>query len=289
MKITYLGPAGATFTAIAYDKLASRFRAPKSTDAGVELCYARTNEDVLKLMLQNGGYGAIAMETKAEGRVDPPLNSFIELLRIYDKSCPIQVLGALPMKISFALMAQKGTSLSDIKAIHAHPKSLGACRTNIQKLGVGIVESSSNGKAAEEVSQADSSLQIAALGPLQAAEKYGLEVLLPAFEDQEAVTTFYLLGPGQYWMNPAIIKRSLTVFRVPHVPGALVKTLRPFEMHGINLRLVHSLHYQNGVYDFAIESEYEPNLTDQHTWANDLAHKHMDRWIQFGPFPVACE
>jgi prephenate dehydratase len=289
MKITYLGPAGATFTSLAYDKLSIYFGTPKVTDPDVEVSYANTNEEVLKIMLNNGGYGAIAMETKARGRVDPPLNSFIELLYAFNKSCQLQVLGALSMRINFALMVKKGIQLADIKTIHAHPKAFEACQINIQKLDVVTIESSSNGKAAEYVSQSDISQKLAVLGPIQEAQKYGLEVLNEVFEDEEAITTFYLIGPERYRMDSGIIRRCLTVFRIPHKPGALVKAITPFDIYGINLRLIHSLYYKNGVYDFAIETEYHPEMTDQHTRAHDTAHKYMERWIQFGPFSVISE
>jgi prephenate dehydratase len=286
MNITYLGPAGATFSAIAYDRLAVLFGAPLSTDPDVTLGLAKSNEQILPLLLKHGGYGAIAMETMAEGRVDPPINSFIELIRKCNGQCPLRVIGALRMRIKFALLARPGISIGDIKKIYAHPKAIGACRGKISSLGAEIIESESNGQAASDVSVRDILEKAAALGPMQAAEKYGLNVLADSFEDKEAVTTFFLLGPRDCRPESSQIYRSLIVFRIKHMPGALVKVLQPFADQGINLRLVHSLYFENGVYDFAIETESGPEDLAKHERAALLANSYMDKHIQFGPFPV---
>lgn len=296
MNITYLGPEGATFSALAYDRLAALCGGPSTNDPRVSLALAPANEDILSILLERGGYGAIAMETKAEGRVDQPVNSFIDLLKVRSEHCPIQILGALRMKIHFALMVLPGTKLEDIKTVIAHPKAVGACRQRLKMQGVNVVTSPSNGKAAEDVSKAGLHDGVAALGPAQAAQKYGLEILDMAFEDTEAITTFFYLGPRvcQPSANKVTVltqHRALTVFQVKHQPGALVKVLRPFEAENINLRLIHSLHVENGTYHFAIETESGCGTDELATHERALcgAQQHMEKYIQFGPFPVFSE
>jgi len=285
MKITFLKPAGLTFTSIAYDSLARAFGAPPTT--GAELVLADKNESVLATLLSHDGYGAIAMETKAEGRVDPPINSFIELLKRYERSdCPIQVIGALRMKINFALMVRRGVSLSEITRVVTHKKSIGACRGNIAKLGVPTEEVGSNGLAAELVARNDEYALSAALAPREAAEALGLEIPNPAFEDREAVTTFYLLGPRNHPKPQEVPTRTLIVFRLAHSPGTLVYSLYPFRTARINLRMIHSLPIENEEqYDFAVELEQNSDSAS----FDDAFHtskKHMGRHILFGPFPV---
>ena len=46
MKITYLGPAGATFSAVAYNELSRLFRVPSTNDEGIELVLAKTNDEI---------------------------------------------------------------------------------------------------------------------------------------------------------------------------------------------------------------------------------------------------
>ena len=171
MKITFLKPAGLTFTSIAYDILARRFGAPLSTDVGSELVLADSNDSVLPTLLTHREYGAIAMETKAEGRVDPPTNSIIDLLKQFDNStCPVQVPAALRMRINFALMVRRGVTLSQVKKVVTHKKSIGACRGNITRLGLPTEEVESNGLAAELVAKNDQYALSVALAPKEAAE-----------------------------------------------------------------------------------------------------------------------
>lgn len=296
MNITYLGPAGATFSAIAYDRLAEIFGAPTSSCDGVSTSLARTNEDIVPLLIQNGGFGAIAMETKVGGIVGPPLNSLIKLLERYDRwsdeDPPIRVCGALAMKISFALMVRPGTTMDEIKIIHAHPRALEACRKNLNNLKCLTIESVSNGQAAEEVSKSDSR-GVAALGPAQAAKKYGLEVLSSSFEDVEAVTTFLLLGPplskGLVQKGGVSEYQSIVVFRLDDQVGALLKALEILKLHEINLNYIASLHQVNGCYDFAIQIKLKEYQIRDHKLAMDSFHCRVKNSICFGPFPVISE
>lgn len=287
MKITYLGPAGATFSALAYDKLASIFGAPKVGEPGTELLLAQTNEEILPLMIKNGGYGVIAMETKAQGRIDPPINSFVELLEDYDGSrCPVSVLAAIRMKLNFALMARPGLAIEKIKNVLAHQKALGACRKHLETLGVELLEASSNGKAAEDVATKKDLAFSAALAPSVAAEKYGLNVLCGAFEDEEATTTFFLLCSPAKMLLPRKENRGLIVFKTRHIPGALVKVLTPFAEQNINLIHIHSFYTGNGEYAFAIETECSFNELERHLLAVRKAVEFMTKRLVFGPFAI---
>ncbi len=291
VNITYLGPEGATFSALAYTQLSKLCGAPLVGDVGSSLSLASANEEILPILLERGGYGAIAMETKAEGKVDPPINSFIDLLKSCDEDCPIQVLAALRMKIHFALMAQPGLRLDQIKTVIAHPKAFGACKGNLRHLGAKLIDSPSNGKAAEDVSRTALNEGVAALGPVEAAMKNRLDILNGSFGDTEAITTFLLLGPRSQQPVKDLnrMQRAISIFRVRHQPGALVKVLLPFGEEDINLRLIHSLHIENGTYHFAIETESLASRNDSHERAIRLAHEQMERRIQFGPFPVISE
>ncbi|HEY4478809.1 MAG TPA: prephenate dehydratase domain-containing protein [Candidatus Paceibacterota bacterium] len=242
----------------------------------------------MPLVLEHGGYGAIATETKAQGRVDPPVNSFIELLRGYDANCPLGALGATRMKLNFALIARPGVQISEITKIVAHPKALGACRGRIKALGVEVTEAQSNGKAAEDIAREQELIGAAAIASRIAAEKYGLTILSEAFEDEEAITTFFLLGPTPKH-SPLVLgerNRGLFVFRTKHVAGALVKVLTPFSEEGINLFHIHSLYVGDGEYDFAIETECSERETEMHSRAVTKAREFVIRSILFGPFPV---
>ena len=287
-KVTYLGPSMATFSALAYYRLAALFGAP-SLGQGEEIL-APNNQEVLPFVLQHGGFGAIAMGTDAEGRIDGPVNSFVKLLSCFEttKDCPIAVIAATKIPLNFVLMVRPGVQKCEIKTVIAHPKSLGACRNIVSYLtsngATRVIESDSNGKAAQDVATKPDLAWAAALGPRVAAEKYGLKVLEEKCEDRPAATTFFLLGPK----NNVVAKgnRAAMVFRVNDGYGALVDVLQPFKDVKLNLRQIHSFHVGNERYDFFIEVECDMNEPERLSQAIERANPYMARHILFGPFPV---
>lgn len=289
-KITFLGPIGATFSHDAYNILAEIYAAPKViTEPSRTNCVPATaNGEILRLIGIHNGYGAIAMETLAEGRVAEPLESFIELLKTYAKTaqCPFCVVGAIRLKLHFCLMVRPNVSESAIAKIVAHPKALGACKERIASMAIPTINASSNGEAARLVAESGEYAGCAALGPKSASEKYGLKVLNDAFEDREAITTFFLIAPIGHRVSVGKENRILIVFKVPHKPGALAKSLQPFERENLNLIQIHSVHAGNHTYNFAIEVEARENELEALSKAMKGFENHVDTHLSFGPFEV---
>ena len=285
-KITFLGPVGATFSHQAYAMLAKIYGAPKD-DAHL-LVPAHSNAEIVSMIIAHGGYGSIAMETRAEGRVAEPLESFIDLLSKYqdEQQCPIQIIGAYKMKLNFALMVRDGMSREQIKGIIAHPKALGACKQHIQAMNISTATSPSNGTAAQDVSSNPVYAEYGALGPISAAHKYGLTAIDHSFEDQEAITTFFLLGNKTYKIILGAEQRCLIVFKTHHVAGAIVDALIPFKQAGINLIQIHSVHAGNGTYGFAVETECPKSQVGALMESLKDFRKNVQQSIVLGPFPV---
>ncbi len=288
-KITFLGPVGATFSHDAYNILADIYVAPKFIDYAPAI----TNGEILKMVGKHGGYGAIAMETLAEGRVAEPLESFIELLKDYNaQTIPFHVIGAIQLKLHFCLMAQKGQTKESLRErnakIVAHPKALGACKDHIAQTGLPTEGVNSNGEAARLVAEDSNYATYAALGPQSAAGKYSLSVLDSTFEDRDAVTTFFLIGPKTHTTVVGEDNRVLIVFELPHTSGSLVKALHPFEEEKLNLIQIHSVHRSNRTYDFAIEIEVKKSKGELEAFDRALEKfiKVTQRYICFGPFTV---
>lgn len=280
--IVFLGPAGATFSYDAYAILSEIFKTRKFDDADSVLVPVKTNEEILPALIKiGGGYGVIAMETKAGGRVVEPVESFIDLLDLTD--CPIAVIGAIKMQLHFVLMAREGVKKESVKKILAHKKAFGACRQNIFSLGLESIESGSNGQAAEDVATKNEYKDCAALAPISAAIKYNLSVLDSQFEDEKAVTTFFLLGPKG--SKPVICKnnRALIVFRLKHEAGSLwnaIGFLKEF-----NMIQIHSA-YHNGGYDFMVELEIEESEINNFNEAVEKFRQTVLSSLIFGPFGV---
>lgn len=288
--ITFLGPVGATFSHDAYDILAEIYGAPKTECSGPEInCIpASNNREVLGLIAKHGGYGALAMETLAEGRVAEPLESFIELLGPYgnEKPCPFHLVGSIKLKLHFCLMARKEVSAKLINRIIAHPKALGACKMRVASMGVPTMDASSNGEAARLIAESNDHAFSAALGPRSASQKYGLQVLAQEYEDQEAITTFFLVAPKEHKVSIGKKNRVLIVFKVPHKPGSLVRALQSFEQENLNLIQIHSVHAGNLTYNFAIEIDVEEGSLNAFKRARQTFESCVEKHLTFGPFEV---
>jgi prephenate dehydratase len=283
MKTIFLGPYGATFSHDAYTKLARTYGALPATE--FNYLEATTNSKILDLAVANESYATIAMETRAGGRVAEPVESFIKLLH---RPCPIHVIGALSMKIGFCLMG-KVTSVFEGRKILAHPKALEACRQSIEICDRPTIETSSNGEAARLVSEDPSYADCLALAPASAAEKYGLTIFNSKFEYTEAATTFFLIGPKSHPVKVGKKNRVLIVYKVPHEPGALVKSLLPFDEQGLNLIQIHSVHAGNCTYNFAIELDVDETQLEAFAQAKQKFDAFVDTHLCFGPFEVLSE
>ena len=113
-----------------------------------------------------------------------------------------------------------------------------------------------------------------------------LGVLSENFEDAEAFTTFFLVGPKNRKAMTGKRNRALAVFKVNHSPGALIDALIPFKEFGINLIHVHSMHAGNREYHFAIEIECEDGSLEFLSEAFKAFEKNVECRLIFGPFKI---
>jgi prephenate dehydratase len=286
-RITFLGPFGATFSHHAYNVLAEKFGAPQATVENY--VFTTSNGDVLKNILENGGYGAVAMDTLAGGRVVEPLESFVGLLGSCGDTemCPIRVVSAIRMKVHFCLMARKGVARSMITKVIAHPKALEACKRGVAAMGLATCGAASNGEAAQRVAESRECARYAALAPRSAADVFGLTVLDESFEDDTAFTTFFLIAPPTHPIQLGEANRVLIVYKIPHAPGALLKSLQPFR--GLNLVQIHSVHAGNRTYDFAIEIDLKRGELESLERAMVEFKSCVSAHLTFGPFVVLSD
>ncbi|CRK84794.1 prephenate dehydratase domain-containing protein [Neobacillus massiliamazoniensis] len=91
------------------------------------------------------------------------------------------------------LMALKGEKLISIKTVYSHPKALQECELYLRKLNVSLQEFFNTAASAKHVAE-NNLLKSAAIASKQAANLYGLEILAENIENNNDVTTFYVIG-----------------------------------------------------------------------------------------------
>lgn len=94
--------------------------------------------------------------------------------------------------IRHALMALPEARLSDIRTAESHPAALGQCRETLARLGLTAVEAFDTAGAARAVSESGDRSR-AAIGPVRAAEVYGLSILRNDLQDSADNRTRFLL------------------------------------------------------------------------------------------------
>jgi prephenate dehydratase len=141
------------------------------------------------------------------------------------------------VRIGFVAAALPG-SAEKVRKVLAHDVAKAQCHRFLQASGWTVVPCHDTACAARLVrEQNDPSL--AALCPLPAARVHGLEILNSECGDSARTwTRFLLLEPGAVTPQ-ASDNRSILIFALRDVPGALVQTLNCFARQSLNLAAIH--------------------------------------------------
>lgn len=219
INVAYLGPRG-TF---------SHQAAARHFGAAVHLQPERTIGEVFEAVERGRAhYGVVPIENSLEGAVSATLDRFM------DSQSSICAQVYLPVELN---LLGRGP-LEAVRKVYSHPQPFGQARRwlTANLPGAECVEVSSTSRAAELAAEEDGT---AAIAGAQAAEEFGLPVLVPSIQDASSnVTRFFVIGP----QSPKASGQDKTsvMFSVKDQPGALAKALAPFEQAGISLTRIES-------------------------------------------------
>jgi prephenate dehydratase len=244
-KIGFLGPRG-TFTEAALREL----EISKSSDliafATVTLALDAVRNGEIDSAL-------VPLENSVEGSVSQTIDELAS-------GDPLVIVEEVALKVSFALMARPGTSLSDIARVSTHPHAQAQCRTWLATAlpNARVVPALSTAAAAEEVADPASRFD-AAISAEIAAVHYGLEILAHDIGDNsDAQTRFVLVKKPTAPPPPTGADRTtLVLFMHANHPGALLEILTELSVRGVNLSRLESrpTAKQLGDYYFSIDCE----------------------------------
>jgi prephenate dehydratase len=198
--------------------------------AAFEDAFAAVNEGKADLAM-------IPIENSVAGRV-ADIHHLMPASRLH-------ITGEFFVRVNHHLLAVKGATLAEVRAVRSHVHALGQCRNFIRAHELkAIVAADTAGAAAEVAAKGDKSL--AAIASELAGQIYGLESLAANIEDAEHNTTRFLImaresNPPDPRSGPCI---TTFVFRVRNVPAALYKALGGFATNGVNMTKLES--YQIG-------------------------------------------
>jgi prephenate dehydratase len=242
MKIGYLGPKG-TFTQQAALILQDAL-------GGADVLEFPSIEDAMDAAEEKTVQLAVVpLENSTEGAVNITLDSLI-----FERDLRIQ--RQLTLKISHCLMRSPKGAGAPLKTICSHSQSLAQCRTYLKRRhpGAELVPAPSNGEAARRASGDPGA---AAVGPVLAAQVYGLDVLEEDIQDQkENETSFIALSKDAGERHREGLKTTIA-FSTRNKPGSLYKILDIFSLWDINMTKIISrpMKGKPGEYVFFVDLE----------------------------------
>ena len=142
--------------------------------------------------------------------------------------------------------------------IVSHPQALAQCSGFVA--GKEAIESSSTSKAMEMAAQDES---LAALGSVEAAERYELNILQQNLEDNPGNVTRFLLISLEETDTTEKARTSLLLDPKEDKPGLLFFILAPFASQNINLAKIESLPSGRKMGEYVFYIEIDGNVREE--------------------------
>ena len=240
--IAYLGPEG-TFTQAAALK---HFGHSVSTDSHL------TIDEVFR-EVEAGAchYGVVPVENSTEGVITHTLDMFL--------NSPLKITGEVQLRVHHNLLSTL-EDLSAVRRVYSHQQSLAQCRGWLDEHLAGIerIAVSSNAEAAR---LAEQDKEAAAIASLEAANIYGLRVLVANIEDEPDNTTRFLVI-GRDPVPPSGKDKTSLLLSASNKPGALHSLLSPLAQHGISMTRIESRPSRRGVWEYVFFVDIEGHAAD---------------------------
>lgn len=258
MIIGVLGPEGS------YSERAAKLWMRKNDFEGAELRYFEDIEDAF--LAAAGGktdISVIPIENSIEGSVGVTL----DLLR----EDGAVITGEVVVKIEHCLLSKGGPEA--IRVILSHPQALAQCR-HFLKMNFPHAELRSTGSTSHAARLAGEFEEMAAIASPEAAEKYGLKVLLSNIQDRKENHTRFIVvraeGSGKYGPSGCKeadriqnrCKTSLIAYLAKDRPGSLYGLLGTFAERGINLTKIESRPSKKELGDYYFYIDFEGSASD---------------------------
>jgi prephenate dehydratase len=240
-RFAYLGPEG-TFAEAALVRLvgAAADARPQSSVAAA-LSAVRAGECEAAL---------VPLENSVEGSVPATMDGLVD-------GEPLVITREVFLEVGFVLAVRPGTTVDRIGTVASHPHALAQCRGRVADLlpAADVLPTASTADAARRVAEGEYDAAVCAA---IAAQRYGLEALVPDLADRPgAVTRFVLVQrPGPLPAPTGADKTTVTAV-VADRTGALLDLLAEFAVRGISLTRIESRPTREGlgVYSFSIDCE----------------------------------
>ncbi|MDR7664804.1 prephenate dehydratase [Methanosarcina sp. Z-7115] len=257
MIVGVMGPEGS------YSEKAAKLWMQKYSMSGSELRYFADIEDAFLATVQGkSDISIIPIENSIEGSVGVTLDLLLEN--------EAKIVGEIVVRIEHCLLSKGGPE--KVRVILSHPQGLAQCRHFLKK-HFPDAELRSTGSTSHAARLAGEFEEMAAIASPEAAECYGLKVLLSNIQDKkENYTRFIVLKAGKKTLtepetgsekcSSSACKTSLIVYLEKDRPGALYEILGTFAKRKINLTKIESRPSKKELGDYYFYIDFEGHDSD---------------------------
>ncbi len=174
----------------------------------------------------------------------------------------LYISGIYEIEIVQNLLANKGATVSSIKEVISHPQALGQCAEYLALKGYKITEAVNTAVAAKMVAESGRT-DIAAIGSIEAAHKFGLEKLESHINESGTNTTrFAVFTRAEKQFSPND-NYFVMLFTVKNTAGSLGEAVTIIGKHGFNLKALKSRPTKELVWDYYFFAEGEGNIESE--------------------------
>lgn len=224
-------------------------------------------------------YGVIPIENSLTGSISQTYDLLLEF--------DLPIVGEVLLKVSHNLIAHKGTQMSDIEIIYAHPQAAMQCdaflRSHKEWEVMLVYDTAGSVKMIKERQLHNA----AAIASKAAAEKWEMQILKEGIESSPRNFTRFVVISKSAPRHQTGNKMSLA-FTAKNEPGALANVVDIFKEHGINMTKLESRPLLGAPWEymFYVDIEADPNNQLVASALSDVK-KHTQRLKVLGSYRAA--
>ena len=176
----------------------------------------------------------------------------------------VPIVGEVVVPVELCLAALPGQHLDDIERVYSHIQALGQAERFLREHDWTLLTTYNTAGGGKLISEAGEPGAAAVLSA-RAAERFGLEVLARGIQDvADNRTRFLVLGREAKVASPVPARpyRTTLAFAVRNEPGTLLRALRTFADHGINLSSLESRPSRTVAWEYVFWADLDAHATD---------------------------
>ncbi len=171
----------------------------------------------------------------------------------------LYISGIYEFEIVQNLLGNKGATAESIKEVISHSQALGQCADFIREKGYKTQESVNTAVAAKTVAESGRT-DIAAIGSIEAADKFGLQKIEGHINSSNINTTRFAVFTRAEKTAMPTDKHFVMLFTVKNAAGSLGEAITIIGKHGFNLKALKSRPTKELIWDYYFYAEGEGNI-----------------------------